>query len=103
MRPDPRLETYWIDFPDDPALMGGIGVTAYSEEDAFSLIQDQGLDQSYAGAKRIRVTKGLRITDLDQTNIVPNIGPMQLRGVWYPAANTGFGAPQDTAYKPLKS
>jgi len=103
MKPDARLETYWISFPQDPNLPFGIGVTAYSEEDAFSLIQEQGFDQWYADAKETRVTKGVSISDLDQSNIVPNIGPMQLRGVWYPAANVGYGAPRDPAYKPPKT
>lgn len=49
MQPDPRLETCWISFPQDPNLPFGIGVTAYFEEDAFSLIQDQGFDQQASG------------------------------------------------------
>ena len=100
MKPDTRLETFWITFPKDQSLPMGIGVTAYSEEDAFRLIQEQGFDQWYASAKEIHVTAGVSIDDLVQSNVVPNIGPMQLRGVWYPAANVGYGAPRDPAYKP---
>ena len=55
-----------------------------------------------AAPLKSRLIKGIRIEDLDQKNIVPNIGPMQLRGVWYPAANIGYGAPRDTVYKPMK-
>lgn len=100
MKPDTRLETFWVTFPQDENLPLGIGVTAYSEEDAFALIKEQGIDQWYAGAKKVNVTKGISIADLDQRNVVPNIGPMQLRGVWYPAANIGYGAPRDPTYKP---
>ena len=103
MQPDSRLETYWISFPQDRNLPIGIGVTAYSEEDAFSLIQEQGFDQWYADAVEVCVTTGVTISDLDQSKIVPNIGPMQLRGVWYPVANVGYGAPRDPTFKPPKS
>ena len=103
MQPDARLETYWITFPQDINLPIGLGVTAYSEEDAFALIQERGFDQWYVDATEILVTVGLSISDLDQSNVVPNIGPMQLREVWYPAANVGFGAPRDPNYKPPKT
>ena len=103
MKPDSKLETYWITFPQDPHLPFGIGVTAYSEEDAFALVADQGVDKWYAAAKEIIVTSGVAYGDLDQSNVAPNIGPMQLRGVWYPIANIGYGAPRDRRYKPPNS
>ncbi len=79
----------------------GIGVTAFSEADAFALIESKGFDEWFEGAAEIRVERGVRIRDLDQSNIASNIGPMQLRGVWYPAANVGIGAPRDKMYKRL--
>jgi hypothetical protein len=99
MNPNEHLECFWISFPRDPNLVLGIGVTAFSEEDAFNIIKERGLDEWYRDASEIRVRAGIRIEDLDPTNIVPNIGPMQLRGVWYPALNVGYGAPKYTAYK----
>ena len=103
MEADSNLETYWITFPRDANLPLGIGVTAYSEEDAFSLIRDQGFDEWCATASEVRVEQGITIDKLDQRNVVPNIGPMQFRGVWYPAANIGFGAPRDPTYKVPKT
>ncbi len=103
MKPTDKLECYWISFPRDPSFVLGIGVTAFSEEDAFNIIEERGFDEWYRGASEIKVEKGIRVEDLDQRNIVPNIGPMQLRGVWYPAANVGYGAPKDNVYKTFKN
>ncbi len=102
MKPNKNLESYWISFPKDSNLVLGIGVTAFSEDDAFNIIEERCLDEWYEGASEIKVETGIRIEDLDAKNIVPNIGPMQLRGVWYPARNIGYGAPKDTAYKAFK-
>ena len=103
MKQNDKLGCYWISFPQDSHLPLGIGVTAFSEEDAFHLIEEQGIDAWYECAVEIKVEHGVRIQDLDEKNIVPNIGPMQLRGVWYPARNIGYGAPRDPAYKPPDS
>ncbi len=94
-----RLETYWITFPRDQFLPLGIGVTAYSEEDAFALIVEQGFDQWYEGASEIKVTPGVRLEDLDLKHVAVNLGPLQFRGVWYPAANIGFGSPRGGTYR----
>lgn len=96
---DPRLEAFLITFPQDSCLPLGIGVTAYSEEDAFALIREQGFDQWYEGAKEVRVTSGVRIDDLDRNHLIPNMGPLQFRGVWLPAANIGFGSPRGGIYR----
>ena len=46
-------------------------------------------------------SSGVTVADLDEKNVRPNMGPMQFRGVWYPAANIGFGAPRGGEYKPM--
>ena len=40
----------------------------------------------------VRVNEKVKFDDLDQTNVVPNMGPMTFRGVWYPCLNVGWGA-----------
>lgn len=79
----------------------GIGVTAYSESDANELLRARGIDEWFVGAKEISVHKGVRIQDLDQRHVVPNIGPMQFRGIWFPCMNIGYGAPDSPDYRPL--
>ncbi|MFK8011470.1 MAG: hypothetical protein AB8B80_05480 [Marinicellaceae bacterium] len=101
MKIEAGLKTYWITFPKDNNLPFGLGVTALSQEDAFELAEEQGI-YWHKNANELHIQENVRISDLDQSNIVPNIGPMQFRGVWYPCQNIGYGAPKNTEYKPLK-
>ncbi len=101
MQSTPTLETSWIEFPQDENFVLGIGVTAYSQDDAMSLIKERGIEHWLVGASEMKITAGVRINDLDQRNVVPNIGPLQLRGVWYPCMNIGIGAPKGTQFKKL--
>lgn len=101
MKKSEALKTYWYSFPSDTRLPLGIGVTAYSRSDADELIQQQGITW-HQKAKEINVVENVTIADLDQSNIVPNIGPMQFRGVWYPCQNIGYGAPESDEFKPIK-
>jgi hypothetical protein len=36
-----------------------------------------------------KIIEGVRVADLDQKHIVPNIGPIIVRGVWYPRQKIG--------------
>ena len=94
MRSAELLETFWFSFPQDPQLPFGIGVTAYSEEDARALLEERGVAAWFSEAREVVVRQGVQVQDLDQRNVVPNTGPLQLRGVWYPCMNVGFGAPK---------
>ena len=78
------LKTYWFESPAFP--VPGFGVTAFSREDAFQLLRDSGYPVSLHDPA-VRVTEGIRVADLDQHHIVPNIGPIVFRGVWFPRAN----------------
>lgn len=97
-----HLETFWLTFPRDASLPLGIGGTAFSEEDAFGLIRAQGINAWFSRAAEVKVVnRGVRINDLHQRHVVMNSGPMQFRGVWYPACNIGWGAPRDRAFWPF--
>lgn len=84
MQSTSSLETFWIEFPQDDNFVLGIGVTAYSQEDAMNLIKDCGIEKWLEGALETKIIAGVQIGDLDQRNVVPNIGPLQLRGVDFP-------------------
>jgi hypothetical protein len=98
----PALESFWLSFPMDANLPFGFGITAYSEEDVYLLLAECGVDEWYSSARKIVVRVGVRIQDLDQRNVVPNIGPLQFRGVWYPCMNIGFGTPKASHYKSFR-
>jgi len=100
MKPNAALETYWICFPLDEQMPIGIGVTALSVKDAFILIGEQGYDTWFTGAKEINVKSGITLDDVPSSISSANLGPLQLRGVWYPAANIGFGSLRDREFKP---
>ena len=79
---DPKLRRFWFSMPG--AL--GIGVTAYSRSEAESLAREAAarLGRSFDLAT---VTEDIDIRDLDQDHVVPNIGPVNFRGVWFPRFN----------------
>lgn len=85
-----ELDTYWVSFPAESAAPRGIGVTARSLADACELASRCSLGMWLAKARKVDMRRGVRIADLDPEHVVPNCGPMQLRGVWFPAENIGF-------------
>ncbi len=88
----PDLIPFWISFPDDPDFSMGLGVTAWSREDAYRLLEEQGYD-FHVRARRVEVRDAISVSDLAE-HVRPNMGPIVVRGVWYPCFNVGFGAPR---------
>lgn len=83
------LTPYWIRPPREYSL--GFGVTAWSLEDALDIIYklDYGeyLPDDLA---ELQIIEGITFGELDQGHVVPNMGPMNLRGMWYPFVAVGF-------------
>jgi len=85
-----ELHRYWIEFDrsDQRALSKGVarvgcGVTASSRAEAERLIENRIFD----GQPMPPVTKfieGVDITTLDQNHVVPNMGIVVIRGIWFP-------------------
>ncbi len=76
------MERFWADTKrkaQPSPLNLGIGVTAYSEADARTLIAEHFGD---AEVERIRIVSDL--SSLDQKHVLPNMGDHMLRGVWFP-------------------
>ncbi len=80
-----QLHSYWITFAEGLQTPSSVGVTAWSLEDACHLLNAYG----YYPAEPIGVREDVTVGDLDQKLVVPNIGPMAARGIWYPAVNAG--------------
>ena len=59
----------------------GIGVTAYSREDAEQLISEM---DSSVNKDVVAIIEDVDIRTLDQGHVIPNMGPPNFRGVWYP-------------------
>jgi hypothetical protein len=79
---NPLLRRYW--FKTRQHL--GFGVTAYSVDDAKRLI-DYAVGSSGWDGEILEIIEDVDIRDLDQGHIVPNMGPPNFRGVWYPNLN----------------
>ena len=81
---NPLLRRYW--FRTKEHL--GFGVTAYSVDDAKRLVDDAarrlGWDYEVLG-----IVEDVDVRDLAQGHVVPNMGPPNFRGVWYPNLNLG--------------
>ena len=75
------LMPFW--FHTDRGL--GFGGTAESRQAAEKLLRDY----RYLGGNLhiVGVTENIRFEDLDQNHVVPNAGPMVVRGIWYPRHN----------------
>ena len=76
---DALLRRYWF-----PASVGfGVGVTAFSLEEARDLAQ-RGLLNLPSGATLGDPEPDVEIPILDQSHVVPNMGICTVRGIWYP-------------------
>jgi hypothetical protein len=74
---DPLLKRFW--FKTETGY--GIGVTAYSLEDANSLIKES---DGFIDKKIVEVTENVDIRTLDQGHVIPNMGAPNFRGIWFP-------------------
>jgi hypothetical protein len=75
------LISYW--FKTSTGL--GYGVTAASEDDAIRLLHHFGYPRP--GEEITDVLAGVKFDSLDRNHVVPNAGPMAVRGVWFPLHN----------------
>jgi hypothetical protein len=82
------LHRYWFRFEGDarslPAgLAMGCGVTAHSRHEAAELIRRQVLSNDELPAV-MSVIEDVDVSTLDPDHVLPNAGPPNVRGVWFP-------------------
>lgn len=86
---DSVLTAFWIEGPDLKEPLG-YGVTAFSITDAFEIVERAGyrlpVDKS-----TLRIRKDIKPADLDQRHVYVNMGPIVVRGLWYPFIGIGVG------------
>jgi hypothetical protein len=84
-----QLTAFWIKSPLRHAPLG-FGVTAWSLDDALGIIEtlDYGrfLPNDKAG---MQVREGITVDELDQPHVAANMGPIAVRGMWYPFEAVG--------------
>jgi hypothetical protein len=80
------LHRYWIRFQkaDHPTWWNlGCGVTAYTRDDAIGLAQRLVSVESTM-PEIADIVEDVNVQDLDQNHVVPNMGDVARRGIWYP-------------------
>ena len=84
------LTTFWIRSSSSHAPLG-FGVTARSLEDALQIIRAFGYgDFLPADRHGLEVVQPMTISALDQNHVAPNMGPTNVRGLWYPFVAVGI-------------
>lgn len=82
------LISYWISFPDDENYPVGFGVTAFSVEEAYTMLEDFGYNY-HLNAQSVVIKENIKWEEIPYCDMVhPNMGPMVVRGVWYPHLNS---------------
>jgi hypothetical protein len=80
------LHRFWFTFKNPPQLSAlnlGCGVTAYSRDDALGLLQ--GRSSIPMDSLQIdEVVENVQIDSLDPGHVLPNMGDVSQRGVWFP-------------------
>ncbi len=80
------LRLFWFRFeplPRPTAINLGCGVTAYSRDDALSLIREHVFG-SNDPPPIIDYIEDVRLDQIEQNHVRPNIGNIQRRGIWFP-------------------
>lgn len=76
------LHRYWF------AILShiGVGVTAYSRTEAESLARESCENFGWR-FEPVSVLEDVDVRVLDQNHVVPNMGPPNFHGVWFPCLN----------------
>ena len=83
------LTAFWIT-PPSPHGPLGFGVTALSLKDALFIIQAMGYgDYLPEDLSTPKVIEGVTLAQLDQPHVVAHMGPIVVRGMWYPFITVG--------------
>lgn len=83
-----KLRRYWFEFDvklsDCPYPLGlGCGVTGFDEEDCRRLIQEMLASNEELPPMR-RIIADMDVSTLDPNHVLPNMGIVTKRGIWFP-------------------
>ena len=82
------LIPFWISFPKNDNFPIGFGVTAYSTEDAFNLLEEFNYNY-HQDAAEVKVIENIKWDEIPWPNkTYPNMGPIVVRGIWFPHHNS---------------
>lgn len=84
------LTAFWIEGPDQSGPLG-YGVTAFSLTDAFEIVARAGY-QLPDDKSTVRFRADIKVADLEHRFVREHMGPIVVRGLWYPFSDVGLGA-----------
>ena len=84
------LAAFWIVPPSRNGPLG-FGVTAYDVDDALGIIRSLGYAEYLPNdIELVKITRGVRYADLAENHVRTNMGPIVVRGMWYPFVRVGL-------------
>ena len=86
MIPMKRLRRFWFTFERIDSLTAlnlGCGVTAYDYDDAITLLQERVFTDETI-PKITGCIEDIDVSTLDHSHVLPNIGIVIARGIWFP-------------------
>jgi hypothetical protein len=87
---DSTLTAFWIEGPDPRGPLG-YGVTAFSITDAFEIVARAGY-RLPDDKGTLRVRADINPAELEHRFVREHMGPIVVRGLWYPFRDVGLGA-----------
>ena len=84
------LTAFWI-IPSGRRGPLAFGVTAYNIGDALAIIRSLGYaDYLPPDLGSLKITEGVRYADLEENHVRTNMGPIVVRGMWFPFVRVGL-------------
>ena len=83
------LRRFWFEFDLSASqahpmgVLAGCGVTAFSREDSLQLLRDRVFNGKTLPQIR-RLIEDVDVSELDPGHVLPNMGNVLNRGVWFP-------------------
>ncbi len=80
------LTRFWFRFeslPQHSALSLGCGVTAYNYDDAIALLSERVFG-TQCSSSISECIEDLNVSTLDAKHVLPNMGNVLIRGIWFP-------------------
>ncbi len=81
------VQAFWIEIPGVSHCPLGYGVTAWTLEDAFSIILGRGYSLP-SDPMKMRIRENIRFEELSEY-VKDHMGPIVVRGMWYPFYRLG--------------
>ena len=80
------VRKFWFRFEKlqrPTALNLGCGVSAFDYEDALNLLKERIFGPN-GPPPIVQCIEDVQISDLEKSHVLPNIGSMDIRGIWFP-------------------